>query len=100
MLDRASLPRVRASIVEAASARPGGRWWNGAGNRCQTFALLSDARHRGEESFRVRMVRPGEQIVHRRLLDDLAGVHHDDSRCRLGDDTQIVRDEEDRRAEL
>ena len=45
------------------------------------------------------MVRPREQVDRRRLLDDLAGVHHDDARAVLRHNAEIVRDEEDGRAQ-
>ena len=45
------------------------------------------------------MVRAGEEILHRRFLDDLAAVHDEDSRDCLGDDAEIVCDEQDRGAE-
>ena len=35
-----------------------------------------------------------------RALDDAAGVHHDDVVGELGDDAEVVRDEDDRRAGL
>ena len=69
------------------------------GNRRKSLALLADLRHRGEQAFGVRVVRAREQVSHRRFLHDLAAVHHDDARRRLGDDAQIVRDEQNRRAE-
>ena len=93
MLGDASVPRVRTAVVEAAAARPRRRWWNGAGNGSESLALLADLRHRAEQAFGVRMMRAREQLIDRRVLDDLAAVHHDDTRHRFGDDTEIVRDE-------
>ena len=37
-----------------------------------------------------------EQLAHGRLLDDLPGVHHDHPLRALGDDAEVVRDEEHR----
>ena len=44
------------------------------------------------------MSRAGVKIVHRRLLDDIAGIHHRDVVGEAGDDAQIVRDPDDRGA--
>ena len=100
MLRGAALPRVRAAVVKAAALRPLRRRRHGAGNRREPLALLPDLRHRVEQAFRVRVVRAREQVADRRFLDDLAAVHHDDARRRLRDDAQVVRDEQNRRAEL
>ena len=45
------------------------------------------------------MARIAEQLAHRRLLDDPSGVHHRDAVGHLGDDAEVVRDEEQREAE-
>ena len=37
---------------------------------------------------------------HRRLLDDPPGVHHGDAVGHLGDDAEVVRDEQQRQVEL
>src|SRR5688572_23993916 len=83
VLRLAALPRVRAAVAEAAALRPvrGGR--HGAGDRGETILLAADARHGAEQALGVRMVGPREQVDRRRLLDDLAGVHHDDARAVL-----------------
>ena len=41
----------------------------------------------------------GEELAHRRLFDDAAGVHDDDALAELGDDAEVVRDEQDGQAE-
>ena len=41
----------------------------------------------------------GEQLVDRRLLDLAAGVHHEHAVGDLGDDAEVVGDQDDRRAE-
>ncbi len=41
-----------------------------------------------------------EQRTHRRLLDDAAGIHHHHLVGHFGDDAQVVRDQDDRRASL
>ena len=60
----------------------------------------ADVRHRGEKLPRVLLFRIREELVHRRLLDDLAAVHHDHAIGEVGDDAHVVGDEHDGRAEL
>src|SRR5512143_65688 len=76
MFALAALPRVRAAIAKAAAGWPVGRSRDGAGDYREAAAGRADARHRAEQSLGVRMVRGGEDLAHRRFLDDLAGVHH------------------------
>ena len=45
------------------------------------------------------MARIAEQLAHRRLLDDPSGVHHRDPVGHLGDDAEVVRDQEEREAQ-
>ena len=53
-------------------------------------------RQRGHQRLRVGMARRGEDLRHRSRLDLLARVHHDDALRRLGDDREIVGDEDQR----
>ena len=46
------------------------------------------------------MRRLREELLGRRRLDDLAGIHHQHAVAALGDHREIVGDEEDRQAEL
>src|SRR5688500_14322363 len=80
-----TLPRVRTAFVKTASGRPVRRRRNRTRNRLQPLAFVPDARHRAEQAFGVRMMWFREDLVHRRLLHDLAAVHHDHARRRLGD---------------
>ena len=57
------------------------------------------ARHRAEQADRVRMLRLREQLVHRRLLGLPAGVHDKHAVGDIGDDAEVVRDQDDRGAE-
>src|SRR5580765_6245275 len=59
----------------------------------------SGPRDRAEQPDRVRMLRPREQIVNGRLLDLAAGVHHKHAVGYVGDHAEVVRDQDDRRAE-
>ena len=58
------------------------------------------ARHRGDEHVRVSVLRPVQDLVGRAELDEAALLHDGDAVGDLGDDAEIVRDEEDTRAVL
>jgi hypothetical protein len=60
---------------------------------------VAQPRHRLEQPLGVRVVRCREQPLDRRLLDHLAGVHHDDAPRDLGDHPEVVGDHHDRGAE-
>ena len=45
------------------------------------------------------MLRIGKQRLDRRLFDDASGVHHGDAVGHLGDDAEVVGDEEEREPE-
>src|SRR5712691_11288274 len=62
--------------------------------------LAAELGHRAEQGPRVRMPGLVEQLPHRRLLDDLAGVHHGDPVAHLRDDAQVVRHEDQGHARL
>jgi hypothetical protein len=49
---------------------------------------------------RVRLLRVREQRIHVALLDDLAAAHHDHAVADVGDDAEVVRDDEQRHAVL
>ena len=53
-----------------------------------------------QQPLRVRMRRVGEQVVGRRPFHDPAGVHDGDVVADVGDDTEIVGDEQQGHAEL
>ncbi len=63
------------------------------------FRALSEHGNGGEQSLGVVLLRVGEQLVHGRLLDDLALVHHHDAVGEVGDHAHVVGDEDDRRVE-
>ena len=64
----------------------------------QMRGAATEPRDRAEQADRVGMLRIGEQLIDRRALDDLAGIHHGDFVADLGDDAEIVGDQDDRRA--
>jgi hypothetical protein len=51
-------------------------------------------RHRGEQHLRVRMLRMAEHLLGAAALDDAARLHHDHAVGDLGDDVEVVGDEE------
>ena len=89
----------------ATLGEPTAGWWvderrHPPGNHGQLLVAHADDRDRAEQSTRVGMLRIGEQRLDRRLLDDLAAVHHGDAVRRLGDDAEIVGDQHHARAPL
>src|SRR2546427_1623149 len=62
--------------------------------------LAPELRHRAEQGSRVRVLGVVEELPHRRLLDDLAGIHHGDPVTHLRHDAQVVRHEDQRHAGL
>src|SRR3954447_5933165 len=89
--------RVRAARVEAAT----GRWLDQI-RRCtwdRVELLRVERDGRAQELARVGMRRIGEDVARRALLDDLARVHDRHPVAGLGHDPEVVRDQEQRRAE-
>ena len=78
----------------ASGTCPGSR--RGAGARLAARRRGSSRGVAARSAARVGMERPREEVAARRLLHDAPRVHHDDARARLGDDAEVVRDEEDR----
>jgi hypothetical protein len=58
------------------------------------------SRDRAEETDGVRVLRFGEERIHRGALHDPPGVHHRHVLGELSDDAQVVGDEDDRRPVL
>src|SRR4051812_7422513 len=56
---------------------------------------MVEPRDRAEQADGVGVLRRREQLVHRRALDDLAGIHHRDLVADFGDDAEIVGDQDD-----
>ena len=81
----ALLDAERAARREAAARGPGSadraacpRSWSGASRP----ACAVDPRRRVEQRPGVGMARVGQELLGRALLHHLAGIHHDDARCR------------------
>ena len=90
----ARVERVRAPRVEPA---PTGHLVGArhlTGDHVQLAALRGRLRHRVEQALGVGVAREREQRVDRRLLHDLARVHHDDAVADLRDDAEVMRDEQ------
>src|SRR5580704_5460300 len=93
---------------ERATRRETAAWhrieqaWHDAGDRLEAGFARSrpvDARDRADQTLRIRVSRLSEELFDRRLLDDLAGIHHHDPLRRLGHDPHGVGDQNDRHAE-
>jgi hypothetical protein len=61
---------------------------------------LVEPRHRREQRARVGMLRPVENVVDRAGFLLLAAVHHQHAVAQPGDHAEIVRDQDDRGAEI
>ena len=83
-----------ASSHRNANAQPTGRLpGGGSAAREPDDPLVDlDVRRGGGEVPGVRVLRRGEDLRRRALLDDPPGVHHGDPVGEVGDDRQIVRD--------
>src|SRR6266540_3161430 len=90
---------AHATVAEMAARRPIERIGDHSRNRLQPFLRGAAARHRIQQPDRVGMHRAGEDDFGFRPFHDLAGVHDRHLVGAFRDDTQIVRDEQDRHAE-
>src|SRR6266508_2889489 len=90
---------AHATVAEMAARRPIERIRDHSRNRLQSLLRSAAARHRIQQPDRVGMHRAGEDDFWFRPFHDLAGVHDRHLVGAFRDDTQIVRDEQDRHAE-
>ena len=97
-----ALAHVRTARMEGAAAGKGDQARRPTGDRHQRLvARAVEPGDRPQQAPGVRVLRAHAKIVvGRRLLDDLAGIHHGDLVGVLGDDAEIVRDQDDRHVEL
>ena len=84
-----------AARGEAAAVGRPAHVGHAALDRGQALALLVEARDRAQQAHRVGMLGPREEIADGGALDDLAGVHDGDIVGHLGDDAEIVGDQDD-----
>ena len=80
---------------EGATGREAAGRRDGAGDVLQAGLVEAEGGDGGEESLRVRMARGGENITHGAALDNTPGVHDVEALHIVGDDAEVVRDEED-----
>ena len=71
-----------------------------AGQQRRASRRRAGARRGGQQGRRVRMEGTGEELGRGRLLDHLPGVHHGDLVGQLGDQGQVVGDEEHRQVHV
>ena len=62
--------------------------------------LAAEFGHRAEQGLGVGMLSIAEQVAHGAVLDDLPGIHYGHLVAHLGDDAEIVGDEDQRDATL
>ena len=99
-----------AKAQRGAKVQPGGRLFSAGTMPGISFSRLDriggsaahdlQARDRGQQAVGIGVERLPEQRVDIGLFDLLAGIHDDDPLRRLGDDAEIVGDQDDRGAEL
>ena len=88
----------RAARGETAAGRRIGHVRHHAFDGGEMRGAAVEPRDRAEQADGVGMLRIGEELVDRRALDDLAGIHHRDLVADLGDHAEIVGDQDDRGA--
>ena len=81
--------------VEAAPARSSGDRWDPSRNGGQALGAPAQLGLGAYQRVEVRVMGPGEQVGGGALLHDLAGVHDAHPVGHFGDDTEVVRDNED-----
>ena len=96
----ADVHRELAARVERAARRRPQQRRRLAGDLLQALLDHVHPRQRAEQPPRVRHLRPVEELVDARALDDAAAVHDEHLARELGDDAEVVRDHDDRHVEL
>src|SRR5689334_8135372 len=100
-LGATALEHLRAARREDTARGPRDEIGELAADRRQGAARLGEAcRVAGQQRLGVRVLRAMEDVMRRAALDDFAGIEDDDVIAELGDQPEIVRDEEDRTVEL
>src|SRR4029079_16790477 len=90
----------RATRVESASRGRAGEVRGRTGNAREPRQLAVQRRKRLQEPLRVGMPWLLRELLGGRGLDDLARVHDGDPVCHFQEQREVVRDEENREAEL
>ena len=98
---RAGLAREVAARVEAAAGRRIGGIGRRARDGRRQRALAADLRERAQQPLRVRVLRHAEDGRRSGPLSTMrAGVHHRHAVAGLGDHAEVVRDQQQRQAEI
>ena len=95
-----ALRRTRAGSAAGSGSPAAGAAATAAGPGSPAAAPGASRSTRGdraEQTPRVRVLRVVEQLVERALLDDAPGVHDEHAVGDVGDDAEVVGDEDDRR---
>src|SRR6185312_11387783 len=97
----ALVERMRAPGPEFAPGRGADQRRRRPGDRVQALlARAVEPWNRPEQPPRVRHLRVVEEVARLRALDYSAGIHDDDLVGDVGDDPQVVRDQDDGGVEL
>ena len=94
----ATLDHERAARMETAASHGSEGVGHLALDRGEPILFDVEPGYRAQQADGVRVLRLGEECRHGGALDDAAGVHHHHIVGELGDDTEIVGDENDRGA--
>src|SRR6516225_9522677 len=106
--DSPTSPNVSPSSIPKLTSLTANVWvaaWNSLAPRTYCFTRRAtstsamSARERREQGLRVRMLGLVEYRAHRPDFDQPSLAHHGDAVRRLGDDAEIVRDEQQRQTE-
>ena len=103
ILRRRRAAPARSGSADGSGSRSAGRSGSADRRRPPTRrrgAPGHEPRHGAQQALRVRMPRVREQLVRRRRLDDPAEVHDGDAVADVPHDRHVVRDQEQRQAEL
>ena len=98
--DAAAIERRRAAWREGAAGRQRGKVGRLALDRGQPLAAVAHARDRVQQRLGVRMRGRIENARHRTGFHHASGVHHRKLVAHLGDDAEIMGDEDQRQAML
>ena len=85
----------RTAVGESATNRQVMKWWWLAFNGEQPVYNPVHPRHGGEEGLRVGVGWFIEDVSHTAVLNYAAGIHHCNPVTHLGDDAEVVGDEND-----
>ncbi len=82
-----------AAIGERAMVCRPNRVGNDSLDALELPVPVRQRRRAAQEGVGIGVKGGGEEVAHRRVLDDLAGIHHVDALAHLGDDAEVMGDE-------